>query len=45
MDVSAIDLCQRNGIPIIVLSLKRPGNMRAVVLGEGVSTLIHAGRE
>ncbi len=43
MDVSAIDLCQRSGIPIIVLSLKKPGNMRAVVLGEGVGTLIDAG--
>jgi len=43
MDVSAIDLCQRSGIPIIVLDLKKPGNMRAVVLGEGVGTLIDAG--
>ena len=40
MDVSAIDLCQRSRIPIIVLDLKRPGNMRAVVQGEGVGTLI-----
>ena len=44
MDVSAIDLCQRSGIPIIVLDLKKPGNMRAVVQGEGVGTLIDAGR-
>ncbi|UCC29146.1 MAG: UMP kinase [Phycisphaerales bacterium] len=43
MDVSAIDLCQRSGVPIIVLDLKKPGNMRAVVLGEGVGTLIDAG--
>ncbi len=42
MDVSAIDLCQRSRIPIIVLDLKRPGNMRAVVQGEGVGTLIDA---
>jgi len=40
MDVSAIDLCQRSGIPIIVLDLKKTGNMRAVVLGEGIGTLI-----
>ena len=44
MDVSAVDLCQRGGIPIIVLDLKRPGNMRAVVLGEGQGTLIDAGQ-
>jgi len=43
MDVSAIDLCQRSGIPIIVLNLKKPGNMRDVVLGSGVGTLIDAG--
>ena len=43
MDVSAIDLCQRSGIPIIVLDLKKPGNMRAVVEGERVGTLIDGG--
>lgn len=43
MDVSAIDLCQRSGIPIIVLDLKKPGNMRDVVLGNGSGTLIHSG--
>ncbi len=40
MDVSAIDMCQRNGIPIIVLNFKKPGNMRAVVLGEEHGTII-----
>ncbi|MGB2986431.1 MAG: UMP kinase [Phycisphaerae bacterium] len=43
MDVSAIDLCQRSGIPIIVLDLKKPGNMRAVAQGKGIGTLIDAG--
>jgi uridylate kinase len=43
MDVSAIDLCQRSGIPIIVLNLMKPGNMRAVVEGLGVGTLIDGG--
>jgi len=43
MDVSAVDLCQRSGIPIIVLNLKQPGNMRAVVQGAGAGTLIDAG--
>ncbi len=40
MDVSAVDLCQRNGIPIIVFDLKKPGNMRAVVEGKPVGTRI-----
>ena len=42
MDVSAVDLCQRNGIPIIVLDLNTPGNMKAVVGGAGVGTIIGA---
>jgi uridylate kinase len=40
MDLSAVDLCQRSRVNIIVLDLGKPGNMRAVVLGEGVGTLI-----
>lgn len=43
IDVSAIDLCQRSNIPVIVLSLRTPGNMRAVAEGKGVGTLINAG--
>ncbi|MHC4698536.1 MAG: UMP kinase [Planctomycetota bacterium] len=43
MDVSAIDLCQRSGIPIIVLDLTIAGNMRAVVQGGGIGTIIDAG--
>jgi len=43
MDVAAVDLCQRNGIPIIVADLKKQGNMRAVVSGEDVGTLIDQG--
>lgn len=42
MDVSAVDLCQRNGIPIIVLDLTIAGNMRAVVQGSGIGTIIDA---
>ncbi len=44
MDVSAVDLCQRSGIPIVVLDLRKPGNMRAVVVGDGIGTLIDAGK-
>jgi uridylate kinase len=44
MDVSAVDLCQRSGVPIVVLDLRKPGNMRAVVEGDGVGTLIDAGK-
>jgi uridylate kinase len=40
MDVSAVDLCQRSGIPIIVFNLKEAGNMRRVVSGESIGTVI-----
>jgi len=42
MDVSAIDLCQRAGIPILVLNLREPGNMRDVIMGSGMGTIISA---
>lgn len=42
MDVSAIDLCQRNGIPIVVFNLKDHGNMRDVVSGQSIGTLVTA---
>lgn len=42
MDVSAIDLCQRNAIPIIVFNLKHPGHMRDVVEGRRIGTLVNA---
>ena len=40
MDVSAVDMCQRNGVPIAVLNLMEPGNMKKAVLGRPVGTLI-----
>jgi len=43
MDVSAIDLCQRSGIPIVVLDMKKSGNMSGVVRGADIGTLIDAG--
>ncbi len=43
MDLSAVDMCQRNGIPIIVFDLRKPRNMRAVCEGQDVGTLIAAG--
>jgi uridylate kinase len=43
MDLSAVDMCQRSGVPIVVLDLKKPGNMRAVIEGSGRGTLIDAG--
>jgi uridylate kinase len=42
MDVSAVDLCQQHNVPIIVFNLNQPGNMKRVVMGEEVGTVIRA---
>jgi uridylate kinase len=42
MDSTAISLCMENGIPIIVLNLRVPGNLVRVVRGEQVGTLVCA---
>jgi uridylate kinase len=40
MDVSAIDVCQQHGVPIIVFNLFKPGTLRRIVLGERLGTLV-----
>ena len=40
MDASAISLMRENGIPIVVFSIREPGNLLKVVTGGGVFTTI-----
>jgi uridylate kinase len=40
MDAAAISLCRDNGIPIAVFNLMTPGNIRRVVCGEEVGSLV-----
>jgi uridylate kinase len=42
MDATAISLCQDNNLPILVFNLNRSGNIRRVVLGEKVGSLVSA---
>jgi uridylate kinase len=42
MDATAISLCMDNGLPIVVFELLREGNIRRVVRGEDVGTLVAA---
>jgi len=42
MDATAISLCMDNKLPIIVFNLKTPGNIKRVVRGEPVGTLVTA---
>ncbi len=42
MDTTAVTLCMENKLPIIVFNLLRRGNIKNVVLGSNVGSLIHA---
>ena len=40
MDSTAISLCMDNGLPIIVFDLTRSGNIKRIVLGEAVGSIV-----
>jgi len=42
MDATAISLCMDNKLPIVVFNLRTPGNLRRVIMGEGVGTTVRA---
>ena len=42
MDAAAISLCRDNNLPIIVFNLRKPGNIKDVVLGKPVGSIITA---
>lgn len=42
MDTTAISLCMDNSLPIIVFSMKTPGNLIRIVKGEEIGTLVSA---
>jgi uridylate kinase len=42
MDTTAIALCKENGLPIVVFNLLRRGNIRDVVMGSEIGTIVTA---
>ena len=40
MDATAISLCRDNGLPVVVFNLLRKGNIKRVVCGEAVGTVV-----
>jgi uridylate kinase len=40
MDSTAISLCRDNRLPILVFNMTKPGNIRRVVMGEPLGTLV-----
>jgi uridylate kinase len=43
MDATAISLCMDNDLPIIVFNLTKRGNIRKVILGEKIGTVVRGG--
>jgi uridylate kinase len=42
MDMTALTMCRENSIPVLVFDFKRPGNIRRVIQGEKIGTVIRA---
>jgi uridylate kinase len=40
MDTTAISMCMDNNLPIIVFNLNVPGNLKRVVVGEKVGSMV-----
>jgi uridylate kinase len=40
MDATAISLCMDNNLPIIVFDLTTEGNIKKVILGEEIGTIV-----
>ena len=43
MDSTAISLCRENDLPIIVFDIKVPGNIKGVIMGKEIGTLVSKG--
>ena len=41
MDLTAFTMCRENNVPILVFDMNTPGNLRKVMEGESVGTIIH----
>jgi uridylate kinase len=40
MDMTAFTVCQENNLPIIVFNMNTPGNLKRIVAGEPIGTLV-----
>jgi uridylate kinase len=42
MDLTAVSMCKDNNLPMVVFNMNQPGNIRRVVLGEKIGSLVTA---
>jgi len=40
MDATAVSLCMDNKLPIIVFNLTKKGNIKRVILGDNIGTVV-----
>ncbi len=40
MDATATSLCMDNNLPIIVFNIKKPGNIKRIILGDAIGTIV-----
>jgi uridylate kinase len=41
MDLTATTMCKENGLSIYVFNMDIPGNLKKVIAGEPIGTLVH----
>jgi uridylate kinase len=41
MDLTATTLCKENNLPVLVFDMDTVGNLKKVVTGEKIGTLVH----
>jgi uridylate kinase len=41
MDATAISLCMDNKLPIVIFDLKKPGNIKRIIMGEKIGTVVN----
>lgn len=45
MDTTAISLCMDNALPIVIFNLKKEGNIRRIIEGEKIGTIVSNGKD
>ena len=40
MDMTAFTLCAENDLPIVVFDMNKPGNLKKVIVGDSIGTLV-----
>jgi len=42
MDLTTITMCRENNLPVYVFDMDTPGNLKKVMMGEKIGTLVYS---